>query len=78
MQIRYDSEADAMKVMLSEPQGATSTGILDDFRFLHYDETGEVYAVEFIEVSKGVNLDGVPCADEIAETIRNLKAVAAA
>lgn len=42
--------------------------ILDDQRFVHSDDDG-VAGVEFIEVSSGINLEGVPRAEEIREAL---------
>ena len=57
-QIRYDTEADALYVAFREPHGQVRTWILDDFRFIDHDEDDTIVGVEFIEVSKGLNLHG--------------------
>jgi uncharacterized protein YuzE len=72
MHISYDLEADAVMVTFRDPQQPTKMRILDDLRFVHYDATDEVWGVEFIEVSRGMNLEGVPHADEISAALHTL------
>jgi len=76
MDIRYDTEADALMVWFRDPGAHLRARILDDLRFVHEDEEG-VAGVEFIEVSGGIDLRGVPHADEIREALRCLAAPAA-
>ena len=48
---------------------------LDFFRTLDYDDEDEVIGVEFVAPNtQGINLEGVPHADEIAEAIRAFRA----
>lgn len=76
MDIRYDTEADALMVWFREPGAHLRVRILDNLRFVHEDDEG-VAGVEFIEVSGGLDLAGVPHSDEIREALRCLAAPAA-
>ncbi|MGE0228491.1 MAG: hypothetical protein AB7I38_06420 [Dehalococcoidia bacterium] len=76
MDIRYDTEADALMVWFRDPVAHLQARILDDLRFVHEDDEG-VARVEFIEVSGGSNLSGVPHAEEIREALGCLAAPAA-
>lgn len=59
MDIKYDHEADAVYVQLTERQVA-STLIIDDSRFVHYDSAGAVRGVEFLWASDGLRLSDLP------------------
>lgn len=75
MQLKYDSEVDAAYIELRAPQGnlAGSEAVgADRMRYLHYDEHDHVVAVELLNVSKGVDLAGIPEAERIAEMLRAL------
>ena len=77
MLIEYDPEADAIFASFRtiEPGEGASTEVLDDCRLVHYDHAGEIYGVEFLEVSDGINLTDVPRADEIAAALRAFRNV---
>lgn len=77
MQIRFDPEADVIFVTLREPEGPTAGDRLDERRIIHYDAADRPVAVELLFVSRGVNLDGLPEADRIAEAIRAFPQLAA-
>lgn len=65
MQFRYDSEADALFVTLRTPEGGEGGGRrLDEKRIAHVDETGSIFAYEFLAVSTGVSLDGLDTGDK--------------
>lgn len=81
MQVRYDSEADAIFVVLRPPTGGEAGGRrLDETRIAHLDRAGRVFAYEFLAVSKGVSLEGIGADDLalISETLRPVKALAVA
>lgn len=60
MQFRYDSEADVALLVLRDPAGGDEGGQrLDERRYRHLDQAGNVYAYEFLFVSKGVSLVGI-------------------
>lgn len=63
--LRYDESADAAYVALDPVQDSARTEELDDFRLIDHAPDGRVIGVEFLEVSAGVDLDGVPEADTI-------------
>ena len=71
MLVHYDSEADAIDVHLRDGVFAR-TRELDENRLVDYDAEGNVLAVEFLFVSKGIDLTGVPCADLVAEALRGV------
>ena len=68
MEIRYDSEADALYVRLRGTEHAR-TDELDARRLVDYDASNEVIGVEFLFVSKGVSLEGVPEAKQVADAL---------
>ena len=69
MLIQYDPEGDTLHVKLDVRAHLGHSQQLDFFRSLEYDD-GELISVFFIAASKGINLEGVPRAEEIAEAIR--------
>lgn len=81
MRVRYDSEADALFVMLRAPEGGDGgERRLDDRRIAHVDHSGSVFAYEFLAVSRGVSLDGLGAEDEalIREALRPVSQLAMA
>ena len=78
MEVRYDPEADAVSVDLRGAQGRVRTRRIDEQRLLDYDERGELVGIEFLFVSRGVNLDGLPEAERIAEAMRSFPQPASA
>ena len=74
MRIEYDSEADALYVKLREPRGTLHTRRLpgsgpDGSRALDFDDDG-VVGLELTGIStRGIDLAGVPQAEEIAAEI---------
>lgn len=81
MQVRYDSESDAIFVVLRPPVGGEAGGHrLDEARIAHLDQAGRVFAYEFLAVSHGVCLDGIT-ADDLAlmsEALQPVKRLAVA
>ena len=64
MQLRYDSEADAIFLTLRVAEGGEAGGQrLDDTRVAHLDQAGQVFAYEFLCVSRGVSLAGIDTED---------------
>ena len=60
MQVRYDSEADAIFVLIRPPSGGDAGGQrLDETRIAHLDEAGRAFAHELLSVSHGVSLEGI-------------------
>jgi len=70
MKFKYDAEADAIYIYLSEKPYAYGTD-LDDERRIDYASDNTPIGVELLCVSDGVNLDGLPYVyvDEIAEVL---------
>ncbi|MCL0053138.1 DUF2283 domain-containing protein [Dehalococcoidales bacterium] len=69
MKFKYDAEADAIYIYLSEKPYAYGTD-LDDERRIDYASDNTPIGVELLCVSDGVNWDGLPCKDEIAEILK--------
>jgi uncharacterized protein YuzE len=67
----HDPEADAIYVRLSDRPYAR-TEELDDRRNVDYDAEGRAVGVEFLSVSKGVDLSEVPQAASVAEALKAL------
>ena len=60
MQVRYDSEADAIFVLIRPPSGGEAGGQrFNETRIAHLDEAGRAFAYEFLSVSHGVSLEGI-------------------
>lgn len=81
MQVRYDSEADVIFLLLRAAQGGEAGGQrLDDTRVAHLDRSGRVFAYEFLSVSQGVSLEGIGSedADLIRQTIQPVSRLAVA
>lgn len=81
MQLRYDSEADALFIALRAAPGGESGGRrLDHRRIAHVDRSGRVFAYEFLAVSSGVSLDGIDDDDKaiIREGLRPVGRLAVA
>jgi uncharacterized protein YuzE len=75
MMFRYDDEADALYVYFRhiEPGGAKDVRNLDEFRNVDLDAAGNPIGVEFLCVKDGVDLTGVPRAEEIEKLLRNFR-----
>jgi uncharacterized protein YuzE len=71
MIIEYDDEADALYIAFDHigPVDARRQHLLDDRRIVDLDADGEPIGVEFLDYSAGIDLDGVPRAEEIAQAL---------
>ena len=81
MRLRYDSEADVIFLSLRRAEGGEAGGMrLDQARIAHLDQAGNIFAYEFLGVSRGVSLTGVDRDDagRIREAIRPLVQLAVA
>ncbi len=63
--IKHDPEADAVYITLRDAP-RTHSKELDSDRVIDYAKNGQPRGVELLNVSMGVDLDGVPERDEIA------------
>ena len=72
MEVRYDPEADAIDVKLRDWRGPLKSRPLDDRRIVDFDEEGNVVGVEFLFVSEGIHLEGVPEADRVRKLLQSL------
>ena len=64
----HDPAADAIYIQFNEHPVAV-TRELDDARMIDYDAAGQPTGVEFLDVSQGINLEQIPEARRIAETL---------
>jgi uncharacterized protein YuzE len=71
MYIAYDERGDLLNVRLrlhvSTPEAREFSGE----RFVEYDNDGPV-AIEFLHASEGIDLDGMPEADAIAQALQRM------
>ena len=68
MKIRYDREADAVYIYLSDGKYAYGED-LDNERRIDYSDNDIPIGVELLCVSKGVNPDDLPDQDKIIESL---------
>jgi uncharacterized protein YuzE len=66
--IEYDSEADAAYITLQDGCYAR-TCRLDGSRLLDLAADGTVLGIEFLNVSRGVNVDGLPATDAVERAL---------
>ncbi len=60
MYVSHDALADAISVNLRLPEGGDRGGEqIGEGRYRHYDQAGDVYAYEFLFVSRGVSFEGI-------------------
>ena len=59
MEIRYYPDTDVLWLELKAPKNSSGK-LVDDSRILHYNQDGELAAVEFLYASEGVELREVP------------------
>src|SRR5688500_20153888 len=77
--VTYDSEADALYVyLIAQDTDVDRTEAFGDGRMVDYDAQGQVVGVEFLDASRGIDIDGLPEADRVAEAVRPLPQLAAA
>lgn len=78
MYFTYDSEADAGYVRFrpKSPGQVAYTRSIDEDRNVDYDANDEPVGVEFLNMSDGVRVSGLPRADEIRELIAALRVAA--
>lgn len=68
MELKYDEQADAAYIYLSSKPYAYGRD-LDDERRIDYASDNTQIGVELLYISKGVNVDGLPQPDEIANLL---------
>lgn len=74
MNIRYDSDVDALYIKLREPVGKiVDTDFIDVARYVDYDEQDNVVGIEILDVTMGIDLSGLPEAERVAEALRLLQ-----
>jgi hypothetical protein len=72
----YDPAVDALAIDLdgASPGASARTEALDDLRLLDYDAGGRLISIDLMDVSRGVDLDGLPEREVVAEALRRLAA----
>ena len=78
--VRYDREVDVLYVDLRDrgPADVAHTVELGGGRQVDYDNDGNVLGVEFLAAGRGVDLEGVPQAEEVREALHSVAGFAAA
>src|SRR5688572_1230193 len=71
VEVCHDPAADALTIRLAAGERYFAAE-LDEDRFLHYSRDGVILAVEVLGVSGGVDLEGVPRPEEVAEAPQRL------
>jgi uncharacterized protein YuzE len=82
MLLRYDPEADAAYVYVDGPIPDGGVDHTEDVshggqyeRGIDYDAGGRILGYEFLNVSRGVDLEGLPHRDELAELVARVGAI---
>lgn len=69
MKLEYDREADAIYIQITkEPFGCTKE--LDNTRRIDYDADGNPTGIEFLSVSRGIDLRDLPFRAKIEKLLR--------
>ena len=66
----YSKDADAAYIYLREGMTVARTRNLDGSRLADYAEDGEPIGTELLDVSEGVNLDGLPKRDIVERLLK--------
>ena len=70
MRLTIDREADAAYVYVTDrPVARTRT--LDENRLLDLDSNGDVRGIELLNISHGVELEGLPFTNELSALLRD-------
>jgi uncharacterized protein YuzE len=68
MRLTLDPQADAAYVyVFDQPQAVKRSKELDEQRVLDYNETNDVVGIEFLGVSQGVDLRGLPFREQLSK-----------
>lgn len=68
MTYEYDRDADCAYILINKLPHAYSEQV-DDTRFVDYAQDGTVIGIELLYVSGGVDVSGLPLADQVAEVL---------
>lgn len=74
MKSTYDSEGDALWIAFEAERPSVRTEHLDQVRFIDYNAAGELVAIELLEVSRGVELEGLPEQDAVRAALEQVAA----
>lgn len=69
MRLTLDSESDAAYVYVTD-RAIARTRELDENRMLDLDGDGEIRGIEFLNVSQGVELSGLPFQTQLSDLFR--------
>ena len=70
MRLTIDRETDAAYVYVTDYEVAR-TRTLDENRIVDLDSAGEIRGIELLNISRGVELDGLPFAKELSDLFRD-------
>jgi uncharacterized protein YuzE len=65
VQFEHDHDADAAYVQINSAEKVTRTKQLDPNRMVDYGADGTIVGIEFLNVSSGVDLTGLPHHDKL-------------
>lgn len=71
MYIAYDEQGDLLFVQFRAAEGESASRDIASGRFVESDALG-VVSIEFLSASAGVDLDGVPQADQVTRALAAL------
>lgn len=75
MHMEYDSDADAIYIRLAQGRRSATKSLDDDDRHVDEADDGSPLGVEFLNVSAGIDLKGVPRGEEIASLLAIIRDV---
>jgi len=74
IRLEYDPQVDALAIDVPGAEAGASARMvrLDRDRVLDYDATGRLISIELLNVSRGVDLQGLPEADVVRQALELL------
>jgi len=74
IRLEYDPQVDALAIDFPGAEAGASARMvrLDRDRVLDYDATGRLISIELLNVSRGVDLQGLPEADVVRQALELL------
>ena len=82
MMLKYDQEADATYVSVSSPIAEGAVSRSEDVshgeqyeRGIDYDSRGSILGYEFLDVSRGVDLSGLPHQRELTALFEHVRGI---
>jgi hypothetical protein len=75
--VKFDPEGDTLVISFFHYEGRARGKRVDEYRTIMVHEHDEPVSVELYFVNKGINLNGLPCAEEIAAALKAFPRLAA-